>query len=160
MTKIPPTERIVSSFKRLASSSDKLNAAAVDLGKTISTLDSALEKLNLGVSAWHRVAGDEDDGNYWSRDIGYSRVGRKWGIAIRKASGNENFEHHEEEVWLFNDAPRWMQVESVGKLPDLFDDLIERTEETTKKIKAKTSETQELAAAIEAVASEVVPKHR
>lgn len=161
MPKIPPTERIVSSFKQLASASTKLNAAAIELGKTVSTLDSALETLNLGVSAWHQVAGnEEDDGNYWSREIGYSKVGRKWGIAIRKSSGNQTYEDHNEEVWLFNDAPRWMQVESIGKLPDVFDDLIQRTEETTNKIKAKTSETQELAAAIKAVASEVTPQRR
>jgi hypothetical protein len=148
--KIPPTERITSSFKQLAVASTDLNTAASQLGETISILDTALKTLNLGVSAWHQMAGNEDDetGSFWSRDIGYAKVGNQWGIAIRKTWGNENYDHYGEEVWLFNDAPRWMCIESIGKLPELFDDLIKRTEETTKKIKAKTVEAKELAAAI------------
>jgi hypothetical protein len=33
-----------------------------------------------------------------------------------------------------------MQIESLGKIPDLYEELIKRTEETIKKIKAKTAE--------------------
>ena len=135
-------------------------AAYAVVANLIFNLDEALKSLNLGVSAWHQVAANEDplDGSYWSRDIGYARVRSKWGIAIRKTWGNHFYDDHNEEQWLFADAPRWMCVESVGKLPDLFDDLIKRTEETTGKIKAKTSEAKELAAAISAAASEMRPK--
>src|SRR5258706_14362677 len=96
--KIAPTERIASSFKKLAVASKDLNVAAAELGETISALDGALKKLNLGVSAWHEVAGKEDeDGSYWSRDIGYARVGNKWGIALRRTWGNRDFYSHSEE---------------------------------------------------------------
>lgn len=156
----PARERIAVSFKQLAAESTDLNSAADELSKTISSLDDALKALNLGVSAWHTVAGNEDpqDGSYWTRDIGYARVRNKWGIAIRKTWGNYNFDDHNEEEWRFADAPRWMLIESVGKLPDLFDDLIKRTKEATGKIKAKTHEARELASAISVAASEIQPK--
>ncbi len=157
---VPPKERVASSFKQLAAVSTDLNSAADELSETISKLDEALEGLKLGVSAWHQVAGNEDpqDGSYWSRDIGYARVRNKWGIAIRKTWGNHFYGDYDEEEWLFADAPRWMCIESIGELPDLFEDLIKRTEETTGKIRAKTNEAKELAAAITAAASEIRPK--
>jgi cytochrome c-type biogenesis protein CcmE len=48
-----------------------------------------------------------------------------------------------------------MCVESVGKLPDLFDELIKRTVETTAKIKARTVEAEELAAAVREMYAEL-----
>jgi len=157
--KTPPAERITASFKQLAVSSHDLTSAADDLGRAISTLDAALKTLNLGVSAWHQIARNEEPhGSYWTRDIGYTKVSGKWGIALRKTSGYYPTAEHHEEVWLFSDAPRWMCIESVGKIPELFEELIKRTEETTKKIRAKTTEAGDLAAAISAAASEVAPK--
>lgn len=157
--KMPPPskERIASSFKELSTVSNELNQAADEFGGTISTLDKALKSLNLGVSAWHKFAGNEDgeSGYYWSRDIGYAQVGNKWGIALRKTHGNYHLDDYEEEVWLFADAPRWMCIEGIGKLPDLFEDLIKRTKDTTDKIKKKTVEAKELAAAITAAVAEL-----
>ena len=156
----PAKERIALSFKKLASVSADLNSAANDLNKTISSLDEALQALNLGVSAWHNVAASEDDarGDFWTRDIGYAQVRNQWGIALRKTWGNHTFDDYNVMEWLFAEAPRLMCVESIGKLPDLFDDLIKRTEETTGKIKAKTNLAKELAEAINAAASEIRPK--
>ncbi len=67
---------------------------------------------------------------------------------------------YDEEVWLFSDAPRWMQIESVGKIPDLFDELIKRTEDTIKKIRAKTIEAGDLATAINEAISALSPLER
>src|SRR5579864_5734900 len=86
-----PAERIVSSFKQLAVSSTDLNSAVGELCDNISPLDKALSKLNLGVSAWHKIAGHENEyGYYWTRDIGYAKIGKKWGIALRKTSGDSD----------------------------------------------------------------------
>jgi hypothetical protein len=150
-----PKDRIASSFRQLTTVSTDLNAAASELGVSIVSLENALQSLNLGVPAWHQIAGKEDDdGSYWSRGIGYTQVGNNWRIALKVTHGNEHADHHREEVWAFNDAPRWMCIESVDKLPDLFDDLIKRTEETTAKIRAKTTQTEELAAAVRAIRGE------
>jgi hypothetical protein len=154
--KILPKDRIASSFKTLATVSLEINEAAKGLGKSVGSLEGALKTLDLGVPAWHRIAGYEDhDGLYWTRDIGYTMVGQSWRIALRKTSGHHGADVHDEEVWPFNDAPRWMCVESVGKLPDLFDELIKRTVETTAKIKARTVEAEELAAAVREMYAEL-----
>ncbi|HXP85876.1 MAG TPA: hypothetical protein VN841_14225 [Bryobacteraceae bacterium] len=148
--KVPAAERIASSIKRLAATSTELKVATGELGQALSSFDKALQTLNL-VPAWHKVAGHEDEhGNYWTRDIGYTKVQSEWGIALRRTRGNEFSGDHEEEVWRFNAAPHWMQIESLSKIPDLHEELIKRTEETINKIKAKTVEANELATALNA----------
>ena len=157
--KVPPTERIAASFRELALVSPEVDSAAADLAKSISTLESYLRRIGIQVSAWHQIAGDEDEsGSYWTRDIGWSRVNDMWSIAIRKTNGHHGYNHHDEEIWGFGDAPRWMCIEAVSKLPDLFETLIKRTTETTEKLKARKKDADELAAAIEAVLPETVEK--
>ena len=161
--KVPPAkERIASSFKQLAAVAQDLNSASSVLAKSISNLDVALSRLGLGVPAWHQVAGadDETDGEFWGRDIGYAQVGSTWGIAIRRRSGNNYRDEYSEETWLFADAPRWMCVEAIGKLPELFEDLITRTVETTEKLRKKAIEAQELQAAVEAASLELIAQRK
>lgn len=154
-----PAERILSSFKKLAVSSTDLNSAVGELCDNISPLENALSRLDLGVSAWHKIAGhDDESGVFWTRDIGYTKIGKTWCIALRKTSGYPDGELYEEEVWPFAAAPRWMQIESVGKIPDLFDELIKRTEDTIKKIRAKTIEARDLATAIGEAISALSPQ--
>lgn len=154
--KVPPPERINASYKQLATISPELHSAAEELSKTIEELNAALEPLNLEITAWHTIAsGDDDNGNYWSRSIGYTSVGHGWGIALRQSSDNHNEDDHNEEVWAFGKAPRWMVIESVAKLPDLFETIIERVKETTAKLKARTEQAQALVAAIRAAAAEM-----
>jgi hypothetical protein len=154
--KVPPTERINSSFKKLTSIAPELHSAAKELSKTVKALSEALEPLNLGVSAWHTVAGNEDEnGYYWSRSIGYTQVRNEWGIALKQASGSKDDNEHDEQVWEFSKAPRWMVIESISKLPELFDTLIERVTDTTEKLKARTEQAKELVAAVKAAAAEL-----
>ena len=150
---VPPAKRVQVYYKQLSQAATNINTASDELGKAISALDAALKKLNLGISAWVTISGGErPDQIFWSRDIGYAKVGHIWGIAIRTVSGHYNFpEEGDEEKWLFNEAPRWIRIEAVGKIPDLLETLVKRTEETTKKIKNKTKRALELAEAIEAV---------
>jgi hypothetical protein len=156
---IPPAERINASYKALATASVDLNSAANELNKTISGLSETLESLNLGVSAWHTISEDtdHDNGNYWSRSIGYTMTGQQWCIAFREASGNEFHDDHTERVYAFHEAPRWMVIESLGKLPELFETLLERVRDVTQKLKARTEQTKELLVAVRAAAAEISP---
>jgi hypothetical protein len=154
----PPTERVQAAYKQLSLAANSLNVASDELGKAISVLDAALQKLNLGVSAWADLSSNEDTdaGTWWNRRIGYTKIRDKWGVALRTASGNYNWPNDDsEELWLFNDAPRWMRIEAVGKIPDLLEELLRQAEDTTKKIKNKTTQAYELAAAMSKVAQEV-----
>lgn len=153
--KILSSERIAASFKELALVSPLVEAAAADLAESISKLESYLRRIHIQVSAWHKIAGHDDEwGYYWTRDIGWTRIKNTWRIAIRKTEGSHQQDEHEEEIWPFSDAPKWMCVEAVGQLPDLFEALIKRTKETTEKLKARKKDADDLAAAIGAILPE------
>lgn len=157
---IPPGERIASSFKQLAVSSQELNSAGDELCAVISAVEAPLKSIKPFVAAWHKIAGSEDNLSYWHRDIGYAKVGNTWGIALRTVEGHECVEREEIETWLFKDAPRWMQIESVGKIPDLFDEIIARTQQTAKKLRAKTVEAKQLAAALTDATAELTEQKK
>jgi hypothetical protein len=145
------SERVSESFKKLSASATQLNAISDELGKSISALDESLRQLNLGVSTWVAVHGNGNSatGEFWEQGIGYAKVRGRWGIALRTVEGSRidpGFDRVEE--WLFNDAPRAMRVDSVSKLPDLLEKLVEVAGETTEKIRAKIAEAEIVAASI------------
>ena len=154
---LPAPERVQASFRQLSASAAFLNEVSDELRESISDLEKALETLNLGVSAWVQITGGHDESGryYWSRGLGYTQVDKKWGIALRRVRGDESFPEDEDtEIWQFNDAPRWMRVEGVGKIPELVEALNKQAEDTAKKIKNKNTEAKALAAAIKQLAAE------
>ena len=144
------SERVSASYRQLSLAASHLNLVSDELGKSISVLDSALRKLNLGISSWSRLDRWEDAfGNYSSRYLGYAKVNNRWGIALRTVAGNNNQpEDATVEEWLFNDAPRALRIEAVEKLPDLFENLIKEADTTIRKVKAQTSSARNLASAL------------
>jgi hypothetical protein len=150
------SEKVQSFYLELSTAAERLNQVSDEFGRTISVLDDALEQLNLGVSAWVPITsgGDERGDYYWSRDIGYAKPGKRWGIALRTVSGYESAPDEEtEESWLFNEAPRWLRIEAVAKIPELLQKLTKQADETSTRIQKKTVEAKELAAAIKAAAA-------
>lgn len=147
---VPLIERVTTSFKQLSVAANNLNQASDDLGKAISVIDAAIKKLNLGVATWVQISGYVDENaDYWSHDLGYAKVGAKWGIALRTTSGNHQWdESHTSENWLFNDAPRPLRIEGIQALPELIDELTKAAEDTTKTIKRKAPEAYQIALAI------------
>ena len=143
-------EKIQTTYKHLSLAATELNTASDGLADAVLMLDDTLRRLNLGVSAWVTLSGDDDeDGSWWQRAIGYTRIGDKWGIALKNASGHYAIPDRDSvEEWLFNDAPRWMRVESVGRIPDLLEALLKQAQDTTRKIKAKTEEALVLVQAV------------
>jgi hypothetical protein len=91
----------------------------------------------------------------WNRAIGYAWVEHSWTIALKTDSGNEHADVHSEEVWPFSKAPRWLVIESIAKLPDLFETLIERVKDTTEKLRARNEQAKEMVAALKAAAEEL-----
>jgi hypothetical protein len=118
-------------------------------------LDSALRRLNLGVPAWVDLSSGGEGVYWWDRGVGYTKLKDRWGIALRTREGNDAApEDDSEELWPFSEAPRWMRIEAVGKLPDLLDALLKQTEDTTKKLNNKIAQACELADAIGRVTEE------
>jgi hypothetical protein len=144
------THRVSTSYQHLSAAATELNTLSDELGKFVQAVDGALKKLNLGIASWIRLEGREDgSGNYSKRDLGYAKVGNRWGIALRAFNGNHNNpDESTVEEWLFNDAPRALRIEAVEKLPDLFEHLGKEAESAAKQIKTKTERARQLATAL------------
>src|SRR2546425_10149850 len=115
-------DKAAEAFRKLEASATKLNTVSDELGESITALDAALKRLNLGVPAWTKFAGDFDGntGSYWARDLGYAKVGGKWGIALRTRDGDAGDPDSEDvERWLFNDAPRALRLQAIDHVPAL-----------------------------------------
>lgn len=142
-------ERVQSSYLQLSLVASDLNAISDELGKSISEIDFALKKLNLGVSVWVNISAWEEDRDYFMEQIGYAKVDGKWGIALRTVSGNHNWPDQDTiEQWLFSDAPRKLRVAAIEKLPEMLKSLSNEAAETTRKITSKLAEAQAVAAAV------------
>jgi hypothetical protein len=145
-----PSERIVAAFETLTKSAKNINDVSNELAKPIASLERALDRLNLAVACWSTFSQLEDEGDdYWKQEVGYARVKGEWCLAIRTAEGNYNLpQYAREEVWPFNEAPRYLRVKAVDKLPDLIEALVEATNATAKRLKEKVAPAQELADAV------------
>jgi len=145
-----PVERVQKSYTQLCLAAADLNTATDELSAAISVWDAVLKRLSLGVSAWVELSSGVDGGRWWDRSIGYTKLKDRWGIALRDRDGVEWAEEHDKvETWSFNEAPRWMRIEGVGRLPDLIEALLKQAEDTTRKIRSKITQAYELAEAIE-----------
>lgn len=143
-----PSERIAVAFKTLIGSAKNINDASGELAKPIGSLERALKRLNLGVACWTRISGGSDGYNRWSQEVGYSRVRGNWRLAIRTLAGNEDDPEPAIEEWSFGDAPRYLRIKAVDKLPELIEALVKATDATTTRLKKKVVPAQELATAV------------
>ena len=145
--------RVSAAFDKLKVSAAELNAVSDELGQPIPAIDAALQKLNLGVSAWVEFA-RRDDPEYerlWDCSIGYAKVSGTWGIAIRTRNGF--YEDPETEEWRFNDAPRSYRLEALDKLPELLEQLARVANDTASELKRKLASTKQVATTISQMAS-------
>jgi hypothetical protein len=143
-------ERVQSSFGQLSAASANLNAISDELGKSVSEIDSALKRLNLGVSVWVAIRGNDwQDLSYESEQIGYAKIDGKWGLGLRTVSGNHKRPDDESvHEWSFNDAPRFLRVGAIEKLPELLEQLTKEAEATARKISESVEQAKSVAAAI------------
>lgn len=146
-----PLARVQSSFQLLSTSASELNVVSDQLGKVASRIDSAFQRLNLGIEGWARFyeASFEDRMQFSFREVGYAKVGGRWGLAIRSVSGHEAMDSYSEnEAWLFNDAPRLLRIDAVDKIPELFETLTNEVAAATKAVDKKLKLLEEFASAI------------
>ena len=146
-------ERVADSFSKLTSTASDLNAVSDELGKSVAQIDLAIKNLNIGIPVWLPIqgwdGGQMDDHEYWSEDVGYSKINGKWGIGIRRVEGNHrNPDQETVEAWLFSDAPRTLRLEAIDRIPDLLEKLSEQADFAIQKIRAKLADVQAVAAAV------------
>ena len=153
MTDQVPTlsQRVADSFSRLRTAAKDLNSISDELGKSITEIDSALKKLNLGVSVWVRIRegnGLPNQSWYWREEVGYDKTNSSWGIFLRKADGDYSYDDEREEVWRFSDGPRALRIAALDFIPELIDKLSEEAAKTTTTIRSKLNDVQLVAAAL------------
>ncbi|MFY9744245.1 MAG: hypothetical protein WA252_20310 [Candidatus Sulfotelmatobacter sp.] len=142
-------ERVKLSYLQLSDVASDLNTVSDELGKSVATIDAALKKLNLGVTVWATVTEWEHELDYQTEQVGYAKVGNKWGIALRIVDGNHNWPDQENvEAWLFGDGPRQLRLKAIEKLPELLKTLSEEAVAATERIKSKLAEVKEVADAV------------
>ena len=138
--------RVQSSYRELSAAAASLNKSSDSLGASVSNLDAALKKLGLGITSWAEFERGSDDNCAWSSDVGYTKNGGKWGIAIRSTfhDGGEP----DITEWPFHEAPRGLRIAAVAKIPELLDQLREDAEKLARRVDEKTSEVTLLTEAI------------
>lgn len=145
-------ERVQHSIQQLPAAAASLNSATDQLGKSVAELDAVLKRFSLGVPTWVPFASWEHFDYYSAEEIGYAKIGGKWGVAIRTVEGDCQAPDDEKmEQWLFNDAPRLLRVRAVEKIPELLEELLKKAAEMTKTITEKAQEVNALTAAINSV---------
>ena len=150
-------ERIKNSTQQLPATATSLNSASDLLAKSVNDVDANLKRFSLGVPAWVTFASYGEDPYYHTEDIGYSKIGGRWGIALRTVKGDLRGDEDVEQ-WLFNDAPRHLRVEGADKLPDLLEELIKKAAEMAKSITEKAGDVSAVAEAMSTVLGGTAPK--
>ena len=139
-------ERVPQLLPSLAATAANLNKASKELGEVIERIDDALQGLNLGVTVWVTVHSennlDKGGSEFLAEEIGYSRIGREWGLALSRREGDcGDYEPEEREVWPFNEAPRHLRIKAITKVPDLLKALDQAANEVAAQISASINET-------------------
>ena len=145
-----PSERVANAFKTLVASAQSINDTSGELGKPIASLERALKRLNLGVACWTKISGESDGLYFRNHDVGYaySRSHGSWCLAIRLIEGREGDPPPDyEQTWAFGEAPHYLRIRAVDKLPELIEALVEVTDATTSRLKKQVAPARQLAAA-------------
>jgi hypothetical protein len=148
-------EGVPQSFRQLKVASTFLNQASDKLNDSASKFNAAIKKLGLGISSWVEFDGDRnpDNGVAWHEDVGYTKIGGKWGLAIRSVTIDSN-DPPDNEYWPFSEAPRGLRIKAAPRIPDLVDQLIQDAAKTTKEISRHTRNIDALTEAILNIAEE------
>ncbi len=160
------SERVAAYCENLSAAAKDLNAVSDELGKSISEIDSYLRALNLGIVAWLDFRGgsgslEQGETWYWNEGLGYDKVGGKWGICIRRVSGDVTDPDNEQsEIWSFGDAPRELRLLAIDYVADLLDKLTQAATATTQKLEKKLANAHAVAKGVKSASTASTSKLR
>jgi hypothetical protein len=146
-------DRVKKSIERFPAAASSLNSATAQLGQSIGQLDAVLKKFSLGIPTWVSFNGSDDTiPSYYHEDLGYAKIGGRWGIAVRTVSGDVRAEEDDSvEQWLLPDAPRFLAVQAIEKVPELLEAILKGAAEMTNRMTEKAAEVDALAVGINSV---------
>jgi hypothetical protein len=151
-------DRVKKLIEQFPSAASDLNNATDQLGKSVGKLDGVLKKFSLGVPTWVCFYRSVDENLHYSEDLGYAKIGGKWGISVRTVEYDEGRGDNDVEQWLFNDAPRLLRVQAIEKIPELLEALLESAGDMSKRITEKAEEVDALTAGISSMIEQPVGK--
>jgi hypothetical protein len=141
--------KVESNLKELTGAAQTLNAVSDEFTKQVSTIESTLSRLNLGIRAHvvvHSSTNMDGDATNYLR-LAYGKLSGKWGFIIEQFTDHINWDEYTDfESWAFKDAPRELRIDAVDKIPELLEALVKKSGEIAAKMATKTEYTRELAA--------------
>jgi len=145
----PSADKIQQSFQKLSNSAKALNKSSDELSASVAEIDVALQKLNLGISRWVEIHEETKNNQFVTRYVGYDRVNAKWGISIRSCvRKTKPSDQIETSNWTLSEAPRWLRVIAIDRLPDLFEGLVGEADKQRVLIETRLAHARELASGV------------
>jgi hypothetical protein len=154
---LPLPARVQSSFQQLSIAASALNTASDRLSKLVGQIDAALKPLNVGLECWVNIGiplHSEDGEQEYREQVGYAKIGGKWGIALKTVDELIFRDDAHIEQWAFNDAPRQLRLKAIDYIQDLLAELSKEAAKFTEKIAQKTGEVQQLVSALKGGANQ------
>ena len=147
-----PSERMSAAFSRLRTSASQIKALSNELDQHVDALERALAKLDLRVACWTRLSewmGPDND-TFKRTYVGYSEHKRRWRIVVQTSEGRDSFpDESDDTTWTFEEAPQYLRVKAVDKLPELVEDLVASVDKTAERMKKKVGPAAEIAKAVQ-----------
>lgn len=150
---VSASDRVAAALRLLVPAAEKLTSASNSLSKPVLQLEASLKRLNLGVPCWTTIKKAEEDehGNYSEWAVGYARYQGLWGIVVKQTVGNNRSGQTAEDLWHFEDAPRFIKTRAVDALPALVEGLATVTDKTADKLLRKVPTAESIATAAAAL---------
>lgn len=152
------SNNVQTALARLTSLSQVLSNASDQLSQNISEIESALNQLNWGVSAWvqddplkvEEASTSESDGKpkavHHLQVLGYGQQENKWGFII--AAGTEESWPEGVSISFLSEAPLDIKLVAMERIPKLLDLVAEGLNKITQETTKKAAEAKEIASAL------------
>ena len=126
-------------------------------GLLVGQIDTALKPLNVGLECWVNIGTpwhSENGEQEYREQVGYAKIGGKWGIALKTVDELVFRDDADVEQWAFNDAPRQLRLKAIDYIPHLLVELSKEAANFTEKITRRTGDLQQLVSALKESASQ------
>lgn len=150
---IPPNVRLTQGIAKLKDSTKPLHNASQILWQPVDSLESTLSNMNVRVPCWTEITSSTEDGvHYWNEYVGWVEVNDQWCIALKTCESAEYADRDTNvKIKKFNDAPYYLRIKAIDKLPELIEALIQAVDATTARMQKKVQPARELADALNAL---------
>lgn len=151
----PLLDSVNASFSKLSGTAARLNSVSDLLCAQVEKIDAALKRLNLGVRAWVVIRDEQDEeGNWEKEELGYTKIGSRWCLTLKAATGNLSEGTDERQYWSFSDAPRQLRVRAVDHIPTLIERLCTEADKFVQELEPKVRDLTVITEALNSVGAQ------